>query len=296
MSKVLWLDNRPAEIERGVTQLLNAGHQVIQCQTEDEVVEVLEGNSLPDILIQDLHRPQRARRTGGTPTTAHQAGWHFYSDFLKPLYPQMPVLICSYDAHVAGNLIQADDFNLVSIAKRRLVRGEIAPTVECIVSARSTVHSSISIPAVIGVDFSSVNMALIRHLAKKPADIHQVSWSSFEELVARLLQELGYEIFHTPLTRDGGVDLWAIHRNDLGETLYAIDAKKYAPSRLVGPEPVRAIYGVADLSGASAGMIVTTGRFGPAALDLASQYRYRIALRDFKGIVEWIRTVAGFDT
>ncbi len=112
-------------------------------------------------------------------------------------------------------------------------------------------------------------------------------------MVERLLKEMGYEVWHTPLTRDGGVDLWALRSNELGDTLYAIDAKKYSANRPVGPEHVRAIHGVADLTGASVGMIITTSTFGPGAIELANQHRYRIALKDFEAVNEWIRTVAG---
>ena len=70
-------------------------------------------------------------------------------------------------------------------------------------------------PAVVQLDFDKVNAALIRHLAKHPVDLHQVSWSAFEELVATLLREMQYEVWRTPLTRDGGVDIWALHRSDL---------------------------------------------------------------------------------
>jgi HJR/Mrr/RecB family endonuclease len=148
-----------------------------------------------------------------------------------------------------------------------------------------------SVPNIVCVDFDKVTAGLLRHLAQHPTDIEQLSWSRFEELVALLLEESGYEVTRTKLTRDGGVDLWALQRSDLGSTLYAIDAKKYGRSKIIGPEPVRAIYGVADLAGASAGMIVTTATFGPAARQLASQYRYRISLKDCDDVSEWIRRV-----
>lgn len=61
----------------------------------------------------------------------------------------------------------------------------------------------------------------------------------------------------------------------------------------LGPEPVRAIYGVTHINNASVGMIVTTARFGPAALSLANQYRYRLSLKDYEGVLEWIKFVSG---
>jgi restriction system protein len=84
-----------------------------------------------------------------------------------------------------------------------------------------------------------------------------------------------------------------LKKTELGEVLYAIDAKKYAPNTILGPEPVRAIHGVADAERASVGMIVTTANFGPSAKVLAQQLRYQISLKEFDDVIEWIRRVDG---
>ena len=60
---------------------------------------------------------------------------------------------------------------------------------------------------------------------------------------------------------------------------------------MLGPEPVRAIYGVAEAERANVGMIVTTATFGPAARAFAGQLRYRVSLRDYEDMVKWIRVV-----
>lgn len=294
MTRILWLDNRHVEVEAGIRGLEALGYTVIFCDSEQQALGLLAVGPLPDIIIQDIHRPTKARRAQAKGVPAHSAGWRFYIDALRPSFPQIPVVICSFDAGVPGNLKLADDFNLILVDKHDIDDTKrFASLIEEILASRLTVLSrQIAVPHVVTLDFDKINSMLIRHLAKHPSDLHRVSWSSFEALVARLLSELGYEVVHTPLSRDGGVDLWALRRTDLGEILYAIDAKKYSPNRIVGPEPVRAIYGVADLKGASAGMIVTTANFGPAAHDLAKQYRYRISLKDFDGVVEWIRAVA----
>jgi CheY-like chemotaxis protein len=293
MPRILWLDDRFIEVGKGIAALESAGYEVIYCPSENHALEALGKTPAPDLIIQDIHRPTKARRSRASDVPAHQAGWRFYADVLRTNFPQLPVLVCSYDAHVPGNLRQADDFNLILVEKTAFRRGRFESLIQGILASRHTLHARERVvPEIISVDFDTVNAALIRHLSKHPQDLHAISWSKFESLVERLLRELGYEVLHTPLTRDGGVDIWALQRTGLGDILYAIDAKKYAPTQLVGPEPVRAIYGVADLAGASAGMIVTTTRFGPAALSLASQYRYRIALKDFEGVVDWIRTVA----
>jgi CheY-like chemotaxis protein len=291
MARVIWLDDRRDQIERGLRLLDEAGYQVAYCSSEREAVAAIERDPKPVLVIQDLHRPDLAQ-TQDLSAHAHAAGWIFYKEVLRLLYPEIPVLICSGGAYGSGNRKRADDFNLHLISKVSRAGGFV-DLVKKLISGQSRLYEREDVfPAITAVDFEKVNFSLVRHLAKHPEDLDKVSWSSFEGLVKELLIELGYEVLHTPLTRDGGVDLWALLRSDLGEVLYAIDAKKYSRGRVVGPEPVRAIYGVADLAGASAGMIVTTGIFGPEARRLANQHRYRLALKDYVGVEEWIQAVA----
>lgn len=282
MADILWLDDQSWQVSAGVEALRGAGHRVNLVATEDKITDRLESGVCPDLLIQDLEREEVIR------------GWSYYENTLKWFFPQLPVIICSFGATDASLRKQADDYNLLIVDKAGDLASEITEAATTLLKAQvaALVERSVA-PHIVAVDFDKVNSALLRHLARNPKDLHSVGWAAFERLVERLLAELGYEVVHTPLTRDGGADLWAVQRGDLAETLYAIDAKKYAPDRLIGPEPVRAIHAVADLAGANVGMIVTTSHFGPAALKLAQQHRYRIALKDFDGIVDWLKMVAG---
>lgn len=298
MAKLFWLDDRPDERIRDAKALENQGHDVVLVSSDEEAVDLFERGDVPDVLIQDLHRKLSKAQLSHlaprpTPGNAHLSGWKFYTDVLRPGLPQVPVIICSVNANQISNRKRADDYNLQILRKGIGAESRINAAVDEVLSAQRTIlHDQLSIPHIVTVDFNKVNSALIRHLARKPQDLHRISWANFEVLVGELLKDLGYEVTHTPLSRDGGVDLWAVKKTDLGYVLYAIDTKKYAPTRLVGPEPVRAIHGVADLTGASVGMIVTTSTFGPAARDLANQHRYRISLKDFDDVHEWIR-IAG---
>ena len=261
------------------------------------MINQLQKGDIPELIIQDLQRPPSvAQIPNGKPRSASefpsQSGWYFYKDVLKPYYPQIPVIICSYDVNHLDNIKQADDFNLVLVQKGIHLIQELFSVVKQLLSAQSKIHiSNLIIPNVLIKDFKKINTQLLNHLAHNPMDLHKINWSAFEDLVTTLLRRLGYEVYHTPLTRDGGADIWAISRNDLGETQYVIDTKKYSPKRLVGPEFVRAIYGVAKMAGANVGMIVTTSRFSPEAVSLANQYRYQLSLKDFDNVIEWIRKV-----
>lgn len=294
--RILWLDDQPDLQLEFVEGLRREGHEVSQVWSEQTAVEYLESEPTPDLFIQDLHRRPENAQLSWLPSrvvsvSEADSGWSFYRDVLFLGFPQLPVVIVSWEAHIQKNRRTAEDFNVTILQKGSNLLKSLLDTTSEMLNAQRTILSSQQVPSIIRLDFEKVNATLIRHLAKHPNDIDCLTWSGFEELVGVLLKESGYEVTHTKLTRDGGVDIWALQRSDLGTTLYAIDAKKYNRSRIIGPEPVRAIYGVADLAGASAGIIVTTATFGPAAQQLASQYRYRISLKDFEDITKWIKRV-----
>ena len=298
MAEVLWLDDEHREVEHFCDALRTAGHRIELTDSEDDVLRHLQYGPLPDVFIQDLGRTVSYLLVDEGKLTnfdgfLEDAGWRFYERFLRTGYPQLPVIICSGLGSDPFAKRRSDAFNLTLLQKHDRDPANLLATIEAVVSANETLLEVPSMPPlVVALDFERVNTALMRHLKNNPEDMHQLSWSSFESLTARLLKELGYEVTSTPLTGDGGVDIWALKRSDLGDILYAIDAKKYRPDRLVGPDLVRAIYGVADLSNASVGMIVTTSHFSPAAKALESQYRHRISLKDYHNLVDWLRIVA----
>jgi len=287
---IFWLDDQPTFVKYVAERLELRGHSVRQFRTEEEAMEALESLGVPSVLVQDLSRPVAGSRGEGL--VDPEAGWKLYST-LKVRFPQLPVVICTFDAHFREAKRKASDFNLQLVAKRPFDPASFHDLLLRVVgSQQPTFALEGSFPQIVQVDFSKINSALLKHLAKKPEDLDHISPGNFERLVERVLLELGYEVQRTPLTRDGGVDLWAIQRNDLADTIVAIDAKKYRRGKIIGPEPVRAIHGVVNFSGASVGMIVTTARFGPAATELAKQHRFRLALKDFEGVHEWIQKVA----
>jgi CheY-like chemotaxis protein len=299
MANILWLDDSVEQRRAEVDALRGRGHILSVCRSDREAIDLIQTGYRPDLVIQDLHRPPDSSQFDSLPsrpfsTDSHKSGWSFYADVLKLVLPQVPVIIYSVDAETVENRKQAEDFNLMIIRKGKRNSAKLVDAADSALIAQNRVVSwTGEIPHIITVDFGKVNAALIRHLAVHPTSLHQVSWSSFEELIGRLLTEMGYAVRRTRLTRDGGVDIWALKKTELGEVLYAIDAKKYAPNTILGPEPVRAIHGVADAERASVGMIVTTANFGPSAKVLAQQLRYQISLKEFDDVIEWIRRVDG---
>lgn len=132
------------------------------------------------------------------------------------------------------------------------------------------------------------NDFLIERLRQQPQSIYQLPSRKFEELIAELLTDLGYEVELTPATRDGGKDILAYLTTPHGRLLCLVEAKRYRKDRTVGVELVRELYGTLTDAEANSAMLVTTSSFSPDAHSFQKRHRYRIALRDYGNVVDWI--------
>ena len=84
--------------------------------------------------------------------------------------------------------------------------------------------------------------------------------SEFEEIVARLYEQMGFNVGLTQHSRDGGVDLYARRENEAGVEEIAVQCKHY--SGTVGVAEARALYGVLSAEQRLArGVLVTSGSF-----------------------------------
>lgn len=135
---------------------------------------------------------------------------------------------------------------------------------------------------------AAVDEELIRYLSKHPQMLYELNSRRFEELVAELLRAQGFEPILTPRTRDGGRDILAARSDALGNLLYLVECKRYAPHKKVGVERIRAIHGVTQAERATKGVIVTTSSFTKDAIAFASPLKYGISLQDFEALKSWL--------
>lgn len=112
----------------------------------------------------------------------------------------------------------------------------------------------------------------------------------FEELVAELFQDMGYEVRLTPRTRDGGRDVIAFFKDAAGTLLTLIECKRFAPHRPVGVGIVRELYGVVEAERASRGVVATTSFFTKDAEAFQERIKYRLSLADYQSLADWCRT------
>jgi restriction system protein len=116
-----------------------------------------------------------------------------------------------------------------------------------------------------------VLLEIERHNAQRRADLltrlREMDPRAFEQLVAELLGELGFEILSiTPYGNDGGVDVRAeLVVGEVVRTRMAIQAKRWANN--VRSPTVREVRG--SLGAHERGMIITTSDFSPGARDEA---------------------------
>lgn len=132
------------------------------------------------------------------------------------------------------------------------------------------------------------NQMLVERLRRRPEAVYDLPPRRFEELIAELLTDMGYEVELTPQTRDGGKDILAYMNTPAGRLLCLVEAKKYRRDRRVGVELVRQLYGTLVDADANSAMLVTTSAFSPDARGFQQRHQYKLSLRDYGHLVEWI--------
>jgi hypothetical protein len=142
----------------------------------------------------------------------------------------------------------------------------------------------------------SANKAMIAGLKKQPKDIYKLTSRQYEELVAELLHDIGYEVALTKATRDGGKDILASMKTELGEFLCLVEAKHYREDRKIGVSLVRTLYGTLRDFQASSAMLVTTSSYSRDAGTLQQRHRYELSLRDYTDVAGWIQRYGSHTT
>jgi len=114
---------------------------------------------------------------------------------------------------------------------------------------------------------SAVLRAIIARLGADWSVAFQLNARQWEELMAGVYSEAGYEVTLTPQSGDHGRDLIAVRRG-FGCFRVLGSVKRYSPEYRVPAEAVRSLIGAVNLDpAASKGVITTTSDFAPRVLD-----------------------------
>jgi HJR/Mrr/RecB family endonuclease len=139
------------------------------------------------------------------------------------------------------------------------------------------------------VQLVEISSELIKQLAANPRQLYLLQPRKFEELVAELLHDMGSDVQLTPESKDGGRDVLASITTPFGKLLVIVECKRYAEHRKVGAAIVeRFLWTVDRRDRASLGILATTSSFTHDARLLESTNKWRLGLRDYHHLVEWL--------
>lgn len=141
----------------------------------------------------------------------------------------------------------------------------------------------------INIKEDEINAALIKHLAKHPHKMYDLDPYKFEKLVAALMKDMGYDVYHTSQTRDGGRDIIAVMKTPSNDPIVTIvECKRNRTDRAVSIDIVeRFIYTIRDKDKANAGWIVTTSTFSTDAINKQQEYKWLLSLKDNNHLTAW---------
>ncbi|UPT69323.1 MAG: restriction endonuclease [Flavobacterium sp. JAD_PAG50586_2] len=140
-------------------------------------------------------------------------------------------------------------------------------------------------------DIRIVNNDILNLLKRSPDDVYNLTPRQFEETVAELMVRRGYNVELTQQTKDGGKDLIIANQRDIGNFLYYLECKKFAPNRPVGINLVRELAGTVSVDRVTAGIMVTSSYFSPEAIQFSEKIKHQMSLIDYVKLKEWLKLI-----
>ncbi|WP_417355370.1 restriction endonuclease [Flavobacterium sp.] len=128
-----------------------------------------------------------------------------------------------------------------------------------------------------------------KYFKKYPEKLYDLSPRKFEELIASIMEDMGFSVELTQATRDGGRDIIANIKTKIWNFLAHIECKKYDPNNKVGVGIIREVVGVHHLRKATKSMIVTTSFFSKDAEKEAEMAENILDLKNYNDIRDWLK-------
>jgi hypothetical protein len=141
-------------------------------------------------------------------------------------------------------------------------------------------------------EFVFVDRKIAEQIAKQPSLIFSVNPRFFEELIASIYGDLGYQVLLTKRTSDGGRDIICLAHKDGMNTKLIIECKRYAARKKISVSQVRSLYGVAQDERVTHAILATTSSFTEPALKFASPHIWQMSLLDYDDLMRMIRKYA----
>ncbi|MFC2132904.1 restriction endonuclease [Bacteroidota bacterium] len=149
-------------------------------------------------------------------------------------------------------------------------------------------ESNLSCTKPIEKDIIDFNEILLNKFKSSPNLLHNLSSREFEEFIAYIMLKRNYKVSLTAKTKDNGVDIYAIEKDDKSKILLLIECKKYRIDRPVGIKIIREMIGTLIIHEATHGIVVSSSYFSKEARDRISKLELNIGLKDHMDILNWI--------
>ena len=133
------------------------------------------------------------------------------------------------------------------------------------------------------------------HLKRRYRDVYDLSWRRFEELVADVFKEHGFDTVLTAPTKDGGADV-LLFRDSRRCIDAIVECKKYRQDRRVGIGSVRALVGVAVAWETKRAFLVTSSDFSTDSKVAANRYGTLGFEVDLVGASELLQLLGAYNT
>ena len=115
------------------------------------------------------------------------------------------------------------------------------------------------------ITVAPINDEVLRYLKENPEEWFKLTGGQFEMVMQEIYSRLGYQVERTKATRDGGKDLIIRKNEPVGDLIYYVECKKYAPNRPIGVGIVREFKCTIDTDSVNGGIIATTSHFAKGA-------------------------------
>lgn len=136
---------------------------------------------------------------------------------------------------------------------------------------------------------TNIDDEIKKYFNKNPEKLYDLNPRKFEELIASILKDLGFDVELTKATRDGGRDIIASIRTKISTFLTYVECKRYSPDNKIDVGLIREVIGVHSIHKPAKSIIVTTSFFTKDAIKEAKTFENQLDLKDFNDIKLWLQ-------
>ena len=171
----------------------------------------------------------------------------------------------------------------VSEEEEEEIRKSDATILSQIYNHDTTIETNEESPIIV---LSPINNRVLKYLLENPEAWYQLQDDDFEFTMAEIYSKLGYNVERTQSTRDGGKDIIIRKPEILGDFIYYVECKKYAPKRHIGVGIVRNLVGTVNTDRVNGGILATTSFFTRDARKFVTDNKldFQIKMHDYNKI------------